>query len=262
MFFEPLDATFARKAISGTEGLLSSMREDSHHSAFAPETGHRAEPTTGIGGGTGVKRKPLESGFSMIELMLVVTIMGVISAMAIPTAVRQVANYKVHADATSVSSLLNMGRMKAASQFAPFRLDVYVSSGSYVLEQLCGGNTTDTSCTASGATSYTAYSSPSYDTSGTQYLSAGNTFSSCRPSGISAFPGGVSADPTGCPDPARFYFNTRGAPVDSSGNPLTSSGDVIYIQNSKGLVDAVVLSLGGQVSVYNYSSVTSTWSLR
>ena len=209
-----------------------------------------------------MKKKPLQSGFSMIELMLVVTIMGVIAAMAIPTAVRQVADYKVHADATSVSSILNMGRMKAASQFAPFRLDVYVSSGSYALEQLCGGNTTDTSCTASGATAYTTYSSPLYDTSGTQYLSAGDTFSSCRPTGISAYPGSVTADPTGCPDPSRFYFNTRGAPVDSSGNPLSGSGAVIYIQNTKGLVDAVVLSMGGQVAVYNYSSVTSTWSLR
>src|ERR1035441_5348336 len=111
---------------------------------------------------------------------MVVAIMGVISAIAIPNAIRQIADYKVHADATALSSWFNVSRMKAASQFAPFRLDLYISSGSYTLEQLCGSNTTDTSCKASGATPYTAYSSPLYDKSGTQYLSAGYTRSEER----------------------------------------------------------------------------------
>jgi Tfp pilus assembly protein FimT len=89
-----------------------------------------------------VERRPLESGLSSIELLTVVSIIGVISAMAIPVAVREVADYKLHADATSISSWLNVARMKAASQFAPYRLNVNVSGGNYVLEQLCGSNTT------------------------------------------------------------------------------------------------------------------------
>jgi len=213
-------------------------------------------------GGTALERRPLESGLSLVELLMVVSIIAVISAMAIPMAIREVANYKVHADATSISSWLNAARMKAASQFAPYRLNVYVSSGNYVLEQLCGSNTTDASCTGSGATAYTAYSSPLYDNSGTQYLSAGDTFSSCRPSGATAFPGAITADPSPCPDPLRLYFNTRGAPVDSSGNPLTNGGAVVYVQNSNKLLDAIVVTLGGQVTTWTYSPVSSRWSLR
>jgi prepilin-type N-terminal cleavage/methylation domain-containing protein len=202
------------------------------------------------------------SGFSLAELLTVVAIVGIIAAMAIPTAVRQVANYRLHSDATAVSSWLNVARLKAASQFAPYRLNVYVSAGSYVLEQLCGSNTTDASCTGSGATAYTAYSSNLYDNSGTQYLSTGDTFSSCRPSGVTAFPGAITADPSSCPDPLRLYFNTRGAPVDPSGNPLTNGGAVIYVRNSSALLDAIVVTLGGQVTVWTYSPGAGRWSLR
>jgi prepilin-type N-terminal cleavage/methylation domain-containing protein len=209
-----------------------------------------------------MKRKTHPPGFTLAELLIVVSVLGTIAAIAIPSATRDLADYRLHSDASSLSSWLNVARMKAASQFAPYRLNVNLSSGSYVLEQLCGGNTSDTACTATGATPYTAYSSPFYDNSGTQYLSTGDTTSSCRPSGISTFPGSITADPSTCPNPLRVYFNTRGVPVDSSGNPLTNGGAAIYLKNPDNLVDAVVVSLGGQVSVWNYSPGSGTWYMR
>jgi prepilin-type N-terminal cleavage/methylation domain-containing protein len=202
------------------------------------------------------------AGLSLIELLVVVSIVGVVSAIAVPLAVREVANYKVHADAVAVASMLNVARMKSASQFAPYRLNIYVSSGSYVIEQLCGTNKTDAACAGSGATAYTAYSFPLLDNSGTQYLSRGNNFSACRPTGVTAYPGTITADPSPCPDPLYFYFNTRGAAVDSSGNPLGNNGGVVYVRSSTGLLDAIVISVGGQVGVWNYSPVSNTWKLR
>ena len=213
-------------------------------------------------GETGMDRRVGTSGFSLAELLTVVAIIGIVSAMAIPMAVREVEDYRLHSDATSVSSWLNVARLKAASQFAPYRLNVYVSAGSYILEQLCGTNASDASCTGSGATPYTAYSSALYDNSGTQYLSNGDTFSSCRPSAVTVFPGAITADPSSCPDPLRLYFNTRGAPVDSSGNPLANGGAVIYVRNASQLLDAVVVTLRGQVTVWTYSPVNGRWSLR
>ncbi len=203
-----------------------------------------------------------DAGFSIVELLTVVSILAITGTIAIPIGIRQVGAYKAQADATSVASMLNVARMKAASQFAPYSLDINVSGGTFVLEQLCGTNATDSACTGTGATPYTSFSTPAYDTSGTQYLTRGNSFAICRPSGVTAFPGAITADPSPCSGDLQVFFNTRGSPVKSNGNPLDSGGLAVYLQNSGGMVNAVVVSLGGHVSVWTYSPASSKWSLR
>jgi hypothetical protein len=57
-----------------------------------------------------------------------------------------------------------------------------------------------------------------------------------------------------------IYFNTRGLPVDSSG--VTYNNSVIYLANDNNLYDAVTVSLGGKVSIWNYSQGTAAWVAR
>ena len=77
-------------------------------------------------------------GFSMIEMLVVIMVLGVITAMAIPQAYQAVKAYRLHADAGSLATQLNIARMRAASQFEPYRMVINISAGTYWREQLCG----------------------------------------------------------------------------------------------------------------------------
>jgi Tfp pilus assembly protein FimT len=206
----------------------------------------------------------------MLELLTALLIMGIIAAMALPMAVNAVKAYKLHADATAVASFLNVARMKAASQYAPYRMNFDTTQGTFLIEKLCGntpssGSSGDTNCDPS-TKRYNPFTTPKYDLSGTQYIGTGNSLSSCRPSsGITKFPlATITSDPSPCPTTASFYFNTRGMPVDSTGDPLsfTAGGYVIYLTNNKGLNDAVTVSIGGRVATWNWSTGSSTWIMR
>ena len=194
----------------------------------------------------------------MLEMLVVVTVAGIIATMVIPQAYQTVKAYRLHADASALADQLNIARMRAASQFAPYREVVNASSGTYWREQLCGDTTTgvDSACTSA----YNARTTAAIE-GGTQYALEGDSFSSCRPTflGASSYPGTIQSDPSPCPDPIEIYFNTRGAPVDSNGDPLGNGGAVIYFQNQYHLVDAVTVSIGGAVTVWNWDTASSSW---
>ncbi|MGE5327350.1 MAG: Tfp pilus assembly protein FimT/FimU, partial [Deltaproteobacteria bacterium] len=196
-------------------------------------------------------------GFSMLEILVVLLIMGIVAAFALPTAISHLRDYRLHSDAQAIASYLNVVRMKAASQYAPYRLVVDINGGTYTMEELCGAKTTtdNSACNGSGtAPAYIPLSTPKL-VGGTQYAETGDTLLSCKPASVTSFPSGITGDVSPCPNTVYFYFNTRGSPVDGSGNPMPSppGGDVLYMQSKNGLTDAITVSLGGRVSV-------STWS--
>jgi Tfp pilus assembly protein FimT len=200
-----------------------------------------------------------DHAFTAIELMLVVASMGVIGAMAVPSVVNSVRDYRLHSDLSTLASLCNVARLRAAAQYAPYRVNVSVAAGTYSMEKLCGNtaSSTDGACTSA----YAAFTTPQIE-SGTQYVLQGNTFASCRPSGPSSYPGTITADATGCPDPMHLYFNTRGTPVDNTGSPLANGGAVMYMTNQNGMVDALTLSIGGQAAVWNWDTSSRKWYSR
>jgi type II secretory pathway pseudopilin PulG len=197
----------------------------------------------------------------MVEMLLVVTVAGIIAAMVVPQAYQAVKAYRLHEDASALADQLNLARMRAASQFAPYRVVINADSGTYWPEQLCGdtSTSTDSACTSA----YNALTSPVIE-GGTQYTLEGDSFSGCRPSFISGslYPGTIQADPSPCPDLIEIYFNTRGAPVDSNGNPLGNGGAAIYVRNQYNLVDAVTLAIGGAVTVWNWDTASNSWVKR
>lgn len=206
-----------------------------------------------------LRRRAADAAFSLLEALIVVSVMLIVAAASLPSVIHALKGYRLHSDSAAIAGAMNVARMRAASQYAPYRVNLSINSGTFSIEKLCGNTTTasDASCTGP----YASFSTPVLE-SGTQYVSQGDSLASCRPAGVSSYPGSITADASGCGNTVAFYFNTRGSPVDASGNPLASGGALVYVQNSASAVDAVTVSIGGRVTVYNWSGFNSTWYQR
>jgi prepilin-type N-terminal cleavage/methylation domain-containing protein len=198
-------------------------------------------------------------GYSLVELLVVILVAAIIIAMAIPQVLSALKGYRLHGDASAIAAQLNVTRFRATSQFTPYRMNIFTATSpqSFTMERLCG---TDTDCLAPVAPcvqSYMPYLQADIE-SGSQYLSTGDTFTTTNPGGA-VLPPSLGGTGTGS---TVFYFNTRGLPVDCKGTPLSDGGAVIYLKNGNNLSDAVVVTVGGRISIYAWSPGSNSWVIR
>ncbi|MBZ5563304.1 MAG: prepilin-type N-terminal cleavage/methylation domain-containing protein [Acidobacteriia bacterium] len=202
-----------------------------------------------------------DQGFTISELLIAILIMGIVAAFAIPQAYSALKAYRLHADAASIAGQLNVTRFRATSQFAPYRLNLISTTtpSTFTMERLNGNATSnnDSNCSSSTNSAYFPYSTASIE-GGTQYLSSEDTFTTTNPGGSSNYPGTV----TGGTPPTKVYFNTRGMPVNCDGTPIANGGVVVYVKNRDNLTDAVVVSVGGRIAQYQWSSTQNKWISR
>jgi len=196
-------------------------------------------------------RFTVESGFSLIETLVVVGLIAVLSAIAVPMTGHALANFRLTGDVRSVSNATALTKMRAAANFSRVRLHVDFGARSHRLEALDKTVTPNHWTPVGGATS----------------LSTKVSFSS----------GIVSAPPTGtqaailqapaCTDDAGtsiantacVTFNSRGVPVDNSGAP--TAADALYLTDGTA-VYAVTVSATGMLRVWHTPpAATPTWVL-
>jgi prepilin-type N-terminal cleavage/methylation domain-containing protein len=197
-----------------------------------------------------------DHGFSATELLTVLLILGLIAVISIPQVLDGLKAYRLHANAASLTTQLNLARFRATSQNTPYRVRISMAAPphQFSMERLCGATpaSVDSNCTGpyqvrTGGTEF-----------GPQPVELGVSFTTANPGGTTTYPGTI----TGGVPSTIFYFNTRGMPVDANGNPLLNGGTVIYLTNGMSLTDAIVVSVGGKVNTYQWSPSSSTWKLR
>jgi prepilin-type N-terminal cleavage/methylation domain-containing protein len=170
------------------------------------------------------------AGFSLTELVIVIAVGLVLTAMAIPQFLAMLQAGRMTSDARSIASQLSLARMRAASLGEPARVNFNLAANTYTMElctSLC--NTANATYIAEG---------------GTQYLSQGVSYGA---GGVATPAGGQ----TTLAQTSLITFNTRGLSVDGTGNPTGTSA--IYINNGQGFEFAVTVSIGGQPTAWKYN---------
>ena len=175
-----------------------------------------------------------ESGFSLLELLVVIIIGTIITVAAIPSYSALTSNYRIRKDADSIASLANLARMRAASDLARVQLS-------------CSSTTCSLQLWPYGASSGTA------ETQQTVVLSSGVSFGIA--SGLSAGAGGQKSEAPYQGSRVQtiassFFFNSRGQPIanDSVGTAVTDYA--IYLLGKDGSSMAVTVDASGRPAVY------------
>ena len=81
-----------------------------------------------------LRRMRAEGGFSLIDILVVVGVMGIVAAIAIPSTQSSLAAYQLRGDAQQVYNLVTLAKMRAASRFTRARVRVDVDARTYQLQ--------------------------------------------------------------------------------------------------------------------------------
>ena len=186
-------------------------------------------------------------GFSLVEMLLVTTVVIVVAAIGIPTLTTITKNLRTQGDARDLNGAIVMAKMRAASDFARARVYADLSANTFRVEIY-----------PSGASSWTAEG-------GTTTLSQGVTFGygslTSAPAGMAS----LSQAPLCLQDDlvatysntACIMFNSRGIPVDSTWAP--TSGDALYVTDGNS-VTGVTLVATGLTKVWRSDASSANWN--
>ena len=173
-----------------------------------------------------------EHGFSLLEVVVVVGLIGVISAIAVPMFGNAIASFRLSGDARSISNAVAVAKMRAASDFSRSRLYVDLDDRTFHMERwdkdastwVSEGGTTSLSTGVSF--SYGVVTTPPPNTQGTLGQAA-----AC----IDDM--GMTIANTAC-----FMFNSRGIPINASFAP--NGADALYLTDGSAVYAITVAATG------------------
>jgi len=190
-----------------------------------------------------------ESGFTILETLFVVGLIGVLSAIAVPMFGGALADFRLSGDARGVSNAIAVAKMRAASNFSRVRLFVDITGGTHHLETWDKTNLEWD--TEGGLTALSTGVSFSY---GVVAAPPPNTQTT-----IAQAPECTADDGTPIGNSACVMFNSRGVPVDSTFAP--TGIDAIYLTDGSA-VYGVTIAATGMLRMWRTLPVTTpSWML-
>jgi len=194
-----------------------------------------------------------QNGFTILETLIVIAIIGVVATVAIPQLNNSIAYFRLSGDARSVSNGVALAKMRAASNFSKTRLYISVASGWHRLERA------DTSSpphwtVEGGATYLSTYTSFSHGVVSTPPPNTQAAIGNAAPCKNDA---GADIVGTAC-----IIFNSRGVPIipDAPGTTYTPTADhAIYLTDGSA-VYAVTVAATGMIRMWHtLPTATPNW---
>jgi prepilin-type N-terminal cleavage/methylation domain-containing protein len=210
--------------------------------------------------------KRVEKGFSLLELLVVILILGVLAAMAIPSWQRIQKNARLSGDAHGLTEALSIAKMRAASDFTESRVFFYMGSGPYFRVDVWNktkncwvsdGDTTSTCITSSATTNTNETALSTGVSTGSGSVSAALPDGTAMPTATACKQGQSSitaTDGSSISSTACIQFNSRGFPVPSSYAGL-------YITDGTRVFGSITNAMG-LVHTYEIDASGSTWTVQ
>jgi type II secretory pathway pseudopilin PulG len=188
-----------------------------------------------------------QDGFSLVDLLAAMLLIGIVSAMALPLTASSLAAQRFRGDAQGVANLVGLVKMRGAARYTRARLRVDLAANAYSMELW---DRTAGTWTAEGGVRSTspdvrfgfgALATPPPDTQ-----AAIGFAPACRADdGVTAIAG------TSC-----ILFNSRGIPIDSAGTPV--GGNALYLSSATG-VYAITVTATPLVRFWWSPAHTAAW---
>ncbi len=200
-----------------------------------------------------MRRPFLQSGFTILETLFVVALIGVISAIAVPMVGNTLADFRVTGDVRGAANAVALSKMRAASKFSRVRLYVELASNRHRLEVF---DKTSAICCWQPESGYTYLSTGTsfgYSPVTTAPPSTQDTISQAAPCVNDA---GATVANTAC-----VIFNSRGTPIQND-NTITHDDHALYIKNST-VVFGITVSKTGMIRTWRTQPLaTPSWVLQ